>query len=220
MFLIHASASFPLLLSNWVYSGLAKRNRVVSPESWTGFPVGWFKYSGERDHWKGALCIKYKVVVLLLLESPTSMLFLLFHVFPHLYMLLLFELYFCRCVPKSRFRKSQLAQQAGHHSSAFHPPVLLGVQLYDVTCGCGIAIACYSYSSGGPISQLGWYHGCTHFFTFFPTHMGATFRYYRMLGVKPRGLDRFENRFGESLGPPKGQYSTPCFQRVPSGNLT
>jgi hypothetical protein len=50
--------------------------------------------------------------------------------------------------------------------------------------------------------------------------MGATFRYYRMLGVKPRGLDRFENRFGESLGPPKGQYSTPCFQRVSSGKLT
>ena len=30
-------------------------------------------------------------------------------------------------------------------------------------------------------------------------------RYYRMLGVKPRGLDRFENRFGESLGPPEVQ---------------
>lgn len=107
-YVLDSCASFQLLLSNWVYSGLAKRNRVVSPESCgTGFPVGWFKYSGERDHWKGALCIKYKVVVLLhllLLESPTSMLFLLFHVFPHLYMILLFELYFCRCVPKSRFR--------------------------------------------------------------------------------------------------------------------
>ena len=27
-------------------------------------------------------------------------------------------------------------------------------------------------------------------------------RYYRMLGVKPRGLERFENRFGEPLPSP------------------